>query len=474
MLPPADGMSTEARSVLATTLLMTVWWILEVLPLAVTGLLPVVLFPLLGVMDTAGATAPYAHYVNFLILGGFFIGISLEKWNLHKRIALNIINALGDAPARIMLGFMLSAFFLSMWISNVATAIMMVPIGLSVVEQVAKLSEQAGHADMVRNRFGVGLMLCIIYAGNIGGMSTLIGTPSNAVLAGLVAESFEQEISFLDWFLVVFPLGVVMLMVTWGYLSQIAFKTKSGSFHNGMEVISKELRSLGRITKPQLMTLVVLGSTAFCWVIRSVIRLPSMDMINDATIAIFFGVLLFMIPADKQFNTFLLDWKTARKIPWGVLILLGGGLSLAKGIKTSGLDLWLVSQLEHVSSASAYLVILSVVVVTIFLTQIASNVATTTILVPLLGGISLAFSLHPFALIMAAGISASFAFMLPTATPGNSIVFSYPQISVRDLTKHGLVLSLIGVVLVPLLILYVLPLIWQFDLWSIPDWAVPK
>ncbi len=476
LIPVPAGMTTSAQGVMAVTLLMAIWWIFEVLPLAVTGLLPIVLYPVLGIMDPASAAAPYAHYVNFLILGGFFIGITLEKWNLHKRIALTIISKIGHSASGIMMGFMLASYFLSMWISNVATAIMMVPIGISVIDQVYQLTENQlgrGKAGHIKKTFGVGLMLCIIYAGNIGGMSTLIGTPSNAVLAGMVSETYHQDISFLDWLKVAFPFGLLLLVLAWYYLSQIGFKMRSSTFCSDQTLVNKELKALGPMIRAEQFTLMVLAATAVCWVLRSLVRIDALGLINDATIAVFFGLLLFVIPADKKWSTFLLDWQTALKIPWGVLLLLGGGLALASGIKETGLDGWIASYLSGINYSGWYLVMLTVVVITIFLTQIASNVATTTILVPILGGIATTFSMHPYALIIAAGISASFAFMLPTATPGNSIIFSYQHVTVRDMIKHGLILNLLGIALIPLLIRYFLPLVWDIDLSSLPNWAIP-
>ncbi len=473
--PLPMGMTAAGQKVMAEMLLMAIWWISEAMPLAVTALVPIVLFPSLGIMSTAEAAQPFAHYVNFLILGGFFLGITLEKWNLHRRIALSIILKTGTTPSSIMLGFMLASFVLSMWISNVATALMMVPIGLTVIDQIIKTPNQNEtsyeNVKQLKKKFSVGLMLAIAYAGNIGGMSTLIGTPCNAVLAGMVSETYGQDITFLDWFILAFPFAIVLLFLTWLYLSKVAFRINLSSDKRSGETIRTELRSLGPMSKEEWYILTIFSMAAICWVLRGVVQVESLHFVNDATISIFFGIILFVIPVDRKKRAFLLDWKTATKIPWGVLLLMGGGLSLAYGIKVTGLDLWVVSHLTIFEGASLYLIILVIVTLTVFLTELTSNVATITMLIPLLSNIALAMSVHPYALIIAVGISVSFAFMLPTATPGNSVVYRCQYVTVPKMARAGLVLNLLGMILIPLLILYYLPLVWGFDLSQLPEWV---
>lgn len=464
-MPLPDGMSVEGQHVLAVTALMATWWITETLPLAVTALLPIVAFPVLGVSAAATVGQSLGNSVNFLILGGFFIGAGMEKWHLHTRIALVIINKIGSTAQALMLGFMLSSFFLSMWISNVASTMMMVPIGLSVLDRVFHNSKQ----DKLKAKFSIGLMLAIAYAGNLGGMSTLIGTPSNAVLAGMVNETFGWQISFLDWFTLAFPLAFLLLILSWLYLAKFAFKVDLDRNTQGKTVIEEELKKLGEMQGPERAVLIVLSLTALCWVLRGMLSFDWVSQINDATIAIFFGSLLFILPSGRQAGEKLLDWPAALKIPWGVLLLMGGGLALASAFKTTGLDIWVADHLQILSDAPLYLIVLAVVTLTVFLTEITSNTATATIMVPLLASLAIAMSIHPYALIMAAGISASFAFMLPMATPANSIVFACEYLKVKHMARTGFLLNLAGIIIVPVVILYFLPLVWGIELGVMPE-----
>ena len=469
-IPKPDGMTSEGQSIMAIAALMALWWIFEALPLAVTSLLPLVLYPVLGVMDTPSAAAPFAHHVNFLILGGFFIGLTIEKWNLHQRIALSIIYRIGSSSSAIMLGFMIASFVLSMWISNVATALMMVPIGMAVTDQFIKI--RSGKTDeRTKVKFGLGLMLSIAYAGNLGGMSTLIGTPCNALLAGMVNDIYGQEINFLDWFKLAFPFGIVMLIVTWIYLSKVAFKVNWGQSYEGHKMIGDQLKSLGPVTKAEKYALTILILTAISWVLRSMVTIAWVKSINDATIAIFFGITAFMVPVDWKKKTFLLDWKTTKKLPWGILLLMGGGLTLAKGINETQLDAWMISQLVSLENSSLFIIILTIVIFTIFFTEITSNTAAVSVMIPLLSSLATAIGVHPYAIIMSAGMAVSFAFMLPMATPGNSVIFSSPYVTVPKMARTGFILNVIGIVLIPILILVVLPKVWDINILILPEWA---
>jgi len=464
-MPLPDGMSPEGQHVLAITVLMAIWWITEVMPLGVTALIPIVAFPILGVTSAANAGQAFGNSVNFLLLGGFFIGAALARWQLHTRIALVIINKLGSTTQALMLGFMLASFLLSMWISNVASTMMMVPIALSVIDRVFKYNQE----EELKSKFSIGLMLAIAYSCNIGGLSTLIGTPSNAILAGIVEEIFGWQITFIDWFVLAFPLALILLATNWFFLTKIAYKVDLGKNNKGKAVIEEELEKLGEMKKPERGVLIILCATATCWVLRGMIDIEWVSRINDATIAVFFGSLLFVLPSGNKKGEKLLDWPSALKIPWGVLLLMGGGFTLAAAFVSTGLDLWVASQLEVLGNTPIFLIVLAVVVLTVFLTELTSNSATATIMVPLLAGMAAAMSIHPYALIMAAGFSAPLAFMLPMATPANSIVFSCEYLKVKHMARTGLVLNIVGIVSVPIIVLYLLPLVWGIDLSVFPD-----
>ncbi|MBN1164699.1 MAG: DASS family sodium-coupled anion symporter [Candidatus Krumholzibacteriota bacterium] len=476
ILPRPEGLNPAAAKVAAVALLMAVWWISEAIPLAATALLPVVLFPALGVMNAADSTAPYANHLIFLFLGGFLIAVTMQKWNLHKRIAVRTIKLVGGGPQRLILGFMLASAFLSMWISNTATTMMMVPIGIAVIKQISGSMGGEGAADRGISpqhfRFGTALMLGVAYASSIGGVATIVGTPPNVVLAGFIESTYGQKVSFLSWMAIGVPLAAVMLVITWWYLTRIAFPWKVNSLPGGDAFLREQSARLGPITRPEKLTLAVFGLVALGWIIRGIFKFEAVSMISDSTIAILGAVLLFLIPVDFSRGQFLLDWKTAVRIPWSVIILFGGGLSLARGFKISGLDCWIGNRLTILEGTNYLVMISAVVFLTVFLTEITSNTATSAMLIPLMSGIALSMSIHPYGLIIAAGIASSYAFMLPVATPPNAIVFGSGQVSIPQMAKTGLVINLISWIVITLFIRLYLPLIWQIDLSTLPDWAL--
>jgi sodium-dependent dicarboxylate transporter 2/3/5 len=457
VMPLPDGMSPAARKVAAVAALMAIWWITEAAPLAATALLPIALFPTMGVMKASEATAPYANHLIFLFLGGFFIAVTMEKWNLHKRIALFTIRLVGTGTDRIILGFMIATAFLSMWISNTATAMMMVPIGMAVIRQVT--SGEDG-CEAAAPGFGSALMLSIAYSASIGGVATLIGTPPNVIFAGFIESTFDKPVSFLSWMAIGLPLAVVMLAFTWFYLTRFAFRLGSGELPGGMACIKEETRELGPVSPAEKKILAVFILVATAWILRGFIKV---GMIADSTIAIIGALLLFLLPADLKMGEFLLDWKTASKVPWDVIILFGGGLSLAAGFRVSGLDEWIGSSVTILHGANFMVLIGAVALLTIFLTEVTSNTATSAMLIPIISGVAISMSIHPYGPIVAVCIAASYAFMLPVATPPNAVVFGSRQVTITQMVRAGLVLNIVGWILITLVVSLLLPLVWGID-----------
>lgn len=469
---PAD-MSPAALKVAAVASLMAIWWVSEAAPIAATALLPIVLFPLLGVMSTAATTSAYANHLIYLFMGGFLIAVTMQKWNLHRRIAMHTLRAVGITPNRIIFGFMLATALLSMWISNTATTMMMLPIGMAVISQVELLqsSDQSSSRDDVKlkSNFGICLMLSIAYSASIGGVATLIGTPPNAILAGMVEKLYGQTISFASWLAFGLPLSVIMLTVTWFYLTRIAYPLRATALPGVDKVITRELSQLGPVNREERWVLGVFLAVASAWVARGLIDTPALSMVTDASIAMAGALLLFVIPSNLAKREFLLDWKTAAGIPWDIIILFGGGFALAQGFSESGLSLWIANQLGSLEGASLFTIITVVTLTIIFLTEITSNTATATLMIPVLGALSIAVGIHPFSLMVPAAIAASYAFMLPVATPPNAIVFSSRCVTIPQMAKAGIWLNIIAVGLISLFVLFILPLIWGIELSVIPE-----
>lgn len=471
MPAPAD-MSAEALRVSAVALLMAAWWISEALPIPATALLPIVLFPVLGVMKTGEVTASYGHPLIFLFVGGFFIAMAMEKCNLHERIALHVIRWVGTSPARLVLGFMVATAFLSMWISNTATSMMMLPIGLAVVREARTLLAEQGSAigaSVGDFRFAVALMLGIAYAASIGGVATIIGTPPNAVLVGMIDRLYGQQITFASWMLFGVPLSVVMLVLSWLYLVRIAYRPEIDELPGGRALIESQIKRLGAMSPAEMRVLAVFAAVALAWILRGFVDIDALALVTDTTIAIAGALALFVIPADFRKGEFLLDWAHAVRIPWGVIILFGGGLALAGAFQASALDQWLGAQLSVLQGAPMIVVLLAVVLVVVFLTEITSNTATASVFVPVMAGLAVAMAVHPFALTVAAGVAASYAFMLPVATPPNAVVFGSGYLSVPQMAKAGLWLNLLGALLITLFLYLWLPLAWDIDLGVLPE-----
>ena len=463
--PAPEGMSLAAWRVAAVAVLMAVWWISEALPIAATALLPIALFPLLGVMRTAQVTVSYADHLIYLFLGGFLIAMAMQRWELHRRIALHTIRLVGVSPARIVLGFMLATALLSMWISNTATAMMMLPIALAVIGQIERLKpEQAGEDTSRAEGLGTSLMLGIAYAASIGGVATLIGTPPNAILAGVVERLYGYRISFAAWMGFGLPLSLLMLAIAWFYLTRYAYPSGRRSLPGARELIGRELAALGSMSGPERWVLAVFAGVALLWIGRGLFKIESLAMVSDASIAIAGALLLFIIPADFAKREFLLDWQTAAKLPWDILILFGGGFALAQGFGDSGLTEWIVTRLSGLAGVPLLVLVAAVTLVVIFLTEVTSNTATATLVLPVMGALAAAVDVHPLGLMVPAAVAASYAFMLPVATPPNAIVFSSRLVSIPQMARAGLWMNLIATVVIAAFVLLLLPLLWGIEL----------
>ena len=455
-----EGLSDSGKAVLASAVWIAVWWITEALPLAVTALLPIVLFPISGGLSLADTTVSYGHPYIFLFLGGFILAIAIEKWNLHRRIALQIIKLVGTDVSTIILGFMIATAFLSMWISNTACAVMILPVGIAIVKQ---LKDNPATIAKENDFFAKALMLSIAYAASIGGMATLIGTPPNLVLVGVVKESYGIEISFLQWFMFGFPLSVVLLFISWVYLTKYAFKFEQKKFPGGVEEINEQLKNLGFVSYEEKWILVVFVLTALAWITRSFLITPYFPAIDDSIIAMLSCIILFLLPS-KNASIPLINWQDTVNLPWGILLLFGGGMALAVGFESSGLAVWIGGQLKALQTIPLLLLLLLLITAVNFLTEITSNLATTAMLLPILVSIAVAINVSPYFLLVGATIAASCAFMLPVATPPNAVVFGSGYLKIGDMIKAGFWLNIISIIIVTAFVYFILPLLWDFSL----------
>jgi len=452
--------SVPTNNMAAVGLVMAVWWITEIVPLAVTALLPIVLFPLLGIMDGKATSSTYYNHIIFLFIGGFIIALALQKWNLHKRIALKILMLTGTSPAKILLGFMLATAFLSMWISNTATTMMMLPILLSVL---GNLEEIYGNEKL--KNYAVGLLLGVAYSSSIGGIATLIGTPPNPIFAQIYEINFPNnpEISFSQWMLFALPLSVIMFSFMYGLLYFLFAKGQSKLWQNVSAVnFKQEYDRLGKASYEERVVFVLFITTAVLWMTRSALNigsfhfagwaslLPYPKYLNDGTVAIMMSLMLFLIPSKQNKGEVLMDWKTVKQMPWGIILLFGGGFALASGFKNSGLSLYIGDQLQSLQSLHPLIIIIVVSTIMIFLTELTSNSSSTTMILPILATLAVSTHIHPLMLMLPATFAASMAFMLPVATPPNAIVFSSNRLHISEMARTGLVLNIVGIIVISL------------------------
>tara|TARA_A100001011_G_scaffold86198_2_gene90358 strand:+ start:3768 stop:5219 length:1452 start_codon:yes stop_codon:yes gene_type:complete len=449
-----ENLNPDAKSILASTIWIAIWWITECVPISVTALLPIVLFPLTGGLDIKSTTASYGHNLVFLFVGGFIIALAIEKWNLHKRVALSIIKFTGTKKSRIILGFMIATAVLSMFISNTATTIMILPVGMAII---SKVSESNNSYENIN--FGKSLMIAIAYSASIGGMATLIGTPPNMIFAGVVKESYGIEIGMLEWSKFGLPVSLFLLMICWIYLTKVAFSFEDKNQASGKQEINNQLKKLGKFSNEELKVSVIFGLTAFSWIFRKQL-VKIIPFLDDTIIAISFAIVLFIIP-DKK-NKPLLNWEDTIKLPWGILLLFGGGMAIASAFGKSGLALWIANLLSTMNGVSLFLLILIIVVSINLLTELTSNMATTAMLLPVLVTMALAINVHPYFLLVSATLAASCAFMLPVATPPNAIVFGSGLLKIEDMFKKGIWMNLFSVIVISLIVYYILP--YVFDL----------
>jgi len=470
----------EVSYTLAIAILMAGWWITEVIPLAITSLLPVVMFPLMGVMDGKNVSSAYFNHVIFLFIGGFIMALAMQKWDLHRRIALRIMLVTGTSPHRVLLGFMAATAFLSMWISNTATAMMMVPIVLSITKKLADFMNEKSI-----RKFSTGLLLGVAYSASIGGIATLVGTPPNLSFARIFQIMFPgaPEISFSHWFLFAVPISFIMLVITWLVLLYM-YKPAEYSASQTRLTLKAEYKNLGKATHEQKTVMILFIFLALLWLTRANVDLGSFNIpgwssllphsqyINDGTVAISMSILLFIIPASKGKGVRLMDWETAGGLPWNIVLLFGGGFALANAFKVSGLSFWVGEQMGAASSLPLILVIAFVAVTMTFLTELTSNTATTEMILPVMAGLSISLNINPLLLMLPATLSASMAFMLPVATPPNAIVFGANQLSVGEMAKTGLILNIIGAIIITLATYFWGAWLFGIQMNQMPDWAV--
>ncbi|QEW20478.1 Na(+)/dicarboxylate symporter [Marinibacterium anthonyi] len=451
VLPPPTDLPIEGWRLIGMTLWMVIWWLTETLPLPATALMPIALMPVLGIRPIGEVTAQYGNHLIFLFLGGFILAAGMQRWGLHRRIALLIVAKVGKSPEGIVAGFMLATAFLSMWISNTATTVMMFTVGISVIDFIdSKTADKA----LVRN-FGVGLMLAIAYSASIGGVGTLIGTPPNALLASLLSDNYGIEIGFFRWMLLGMPVVIVMLPLCYLLLTRVIFPARGLQMDTVQGVIQDELAKLGRMDRGETIVAIVFGLAAFCWIFRSFLHLP----VTDSGIAMIAALLLFALPVGRK-EGFVLDWSVARSLPWGVLMLFGGGLALAAGFESSGLAKWIGTLVGGFSTVPLWVLVAIVSVTIIYLTEITSNTASTATFLPILGAVAVGLGLPVEWLTLPVALGASMAFMMPVATPPNAIVFSYDGMTLGDMVKAGFVLNILSAITVFAAVMGLAPLIF--------------
>ena len=455
LMPTPEGLSIEGHRTAALFLLMGIWWATEAVPIAITALIPLVFFPLLGVSSIESTAAPYANKNVFLFLGGFFLSIAIQKCNLHKRIALTVLKFTGTGGRSIIGGFMLSSCVLSMWIMNTSTTIMLLPIGLAIIAVVKESMHELSETDKIN--FQVALLLGIAYAANIGGIATLIGTAPNMALNGFMEEQYGVSISFLDWMKVGLPVSLILLPMSWFTLTRISFPVNFETSSETQETIQAMRQSIGKIKTPEKRVFVIFLMTALLWVFRSPINnIPGMEGLTDPGIAMLCSLTLFLTPSGGGQDYNLLEWKDAEKgVPWGILLLFGGGLSLAAAAQITGLAAW-IGNLMPVGLSIVFLVVLFTALI-IFLTELTSNLATTATFLPIVAVIATQFGFNPLLLTASIAIAASCAFMLPVATPPNAIVFGSELIKVPQMMRAGIAINIIAILIVSLAGIYLVP-----------------
>ncbi|MDP3642132.1 MAG: SLC13 family permease [Bacteroidota bacterium] len=474
-----DCTHPEIGYTLAIAAWMAIWWISEAVPLAITSLLPVALFPLLGVMDGQTVSAAYFNYVIFLFIGGFLMALAMQRWNLHKRIALGILSITGTGKSRLLLGFMLATALLSMWMSNTATAMMVVPILISVLMEIEPEPSK-------KKSFSTGLLLGVAYSASIGGIMTLVGTPPNLSFLRIYQVMFPQApaITFLQWMLFAVPVGIFLLIAAY-ILLYLKYAKGSKTMSVKDLPIRQMKKDLGPMSREEKIVLISFLLMAILWITRSDIEIGTTTIkgwaslfgkpafINDGTVAIALSLPLFMIPSKNNPGARIMDWETASHLPWDIVLLFGGGFALANGFRDSGLSLWVGSQLQGLSVLHPIVIILIICLLVTFLTELTSNTAVTEMILPVLAGMAMATHIHPLFLMVPATLSASMAFMLPAATPPNAIIFGTRRVTILEMAKTGFLLNLIGAVIITAAFYLIGSEIFKINPGEFPVWAIP-
>lgn len=475
-----DPERPQISYMLGITILIAIWWVTEIIPLGITSLLPVVLFPFFGIMDGKAVSAVYFNDIIFLFMGGFMMALAIQKWNLHKRIALWILRKVGVSPARILFGFMLSTTLISMWISNTATTMMMVPILLSIL---AKLEEVNGPEKIAH--YSVGVLLAVGYSATVGGISTLVGTPPNLSFARIFDLYFPNapEISFGDWFVFAFPVTLILFVILFGYLYFFYVRGKTHWEPISRKQIDHEYHALGKPKREEKIIMFLFILMALLWFFRADIGIGDLtipgwsrllnhrELLNDGTVAIFIGILLFLIPAAGTQKTRLMTWKDAEKLPWEIILLFGGGFALASGMKESGLSSWCGEQLTFMGELHPLLIVLLITLLITFLGEISSNTAMVETFLPVLAGLAITLHVNPLFFMIPATLGASMGFMLPVATPPNAIVFATHRIKMTQMMRTGFALNVISVIVIALFTYFFGTFIFDIDLNNFPGWA---
>jgi len=446
---PPQGLSQAGWAAAGVGIWMAVWWATEALNIAVTALLPIVLFPLFGIATIEATVTNYAAKVIFLFLGGFIIAFAMQRWDLHKRIALTVLQYAGGNGRSLVGGFMLSSALISMWVMNTSTTMMLLPIAISII---AVIHKTVGGLDaLAKEDFQYSLLLGVAYGSSIGGMATLVGTAPNAMFVQFMQNEYQTDIAFSDWMMVGLPLSAVMLPLAWLALTRIVFKVDFVTSEEGRSALRKMKSDLGRMTVPEKRVAIIFALTALAWIFRKLlINVPGLEALDDSLIAIAGAILLFIIPSGDKSDPLLLRWQYAVKLPWGVLVLFGGGLTLASAVSKTGLAAWLGTSLQAVGTLPLIVIVIIIATLIIFLTELTSNVATTVTFLPVVGAIAIEAGYDPIVLLVPVTFAASCAFMLPVATPPNAIVFGSGMLKIPRMAKAGMVLNLVGIVLVSL------------------------
>ena len=461
------------RATLGMMVWMAGWWLTEAVDIEATALLPIVAFPLLGIAPLTKVLAPYATDVIFLFMGGFIIGLAIERWGLDRRLAFFILRLVGARPAAIVGGFMAVTAFLSMWVSNTACAAMMVPIALSVIDLVLRTRTGSGLKEsrgipqerIPERNFATGLLLCVAYASSIGGISTIIGSPPNGIAVRYIEQTFGKEVSFFDWLLLAGPFSLIFLPLTWLLVTRVLFRADLGEIGGGRQYFDDAYRKLGPIARGEKIVLVVFAATASLWIFHpllkgvTVLGAKPLERLSDAGIAMLAAIALFVIPVDLK-GTRAMNWATAVKLPWGVLMLFGGGLTLASAVEANGVSTFLGHSTRGLAGLHPLLVLLAITAMSVFLSELTSNTAQVATMVPVLGAMSPAIGMNPYVLILACTIGASSAYMMPVGTPPNAIVFGTGLIRLPQMMRAGVWLNLAGIVVITALVtLFVVPLL---------------